>query len=87
MVSTVWVNSGRVLSYRHQAEYPQHGADPLICEVPDKLAARLGHQLIYSVGWELGQREKTAITAVPRDAWQIAVDERGDVRQRRADDA
>jgi hypothetical protein len=61
--------------------------DPLICEVPDKLAARLGHQLIYSVGWELGHREKTAITAVHRDAWQIAVDERGEVRQLRADDA
>jgi hypothetical protein len=53
----------------------------------DKLAARPGHQLTYSAGWELGQREKTAITAVPRDAWQIAVDERGEVRERRAEGA
>ena len=53
----------------------------------DKLARRPGHQLIYSVGWELGKREKTAITAVPQQAWQIAVDHRGEVRERRADDA
>jgi Transposase DDE domain group 1 len=53
----------------------------------DKLASRPGHQLTYSVGWELGQRERTAITAVPEQAWQIAVDARGEVRERRADDA
>jgi Transposase DDE domain group 1 len=53
----------------------------------DTLAARPGHQLIYSVGWELGKREKAAITAVPQQAWQIAVDHRGEVRERRADDA
>lgn len=53
----------------------------------DKLAARPGYQLIYSVGWALGEREKAAITAVPAGAWQIAADERGEVRERRADDA
>ncbi len=53
----------------------------------DQLAARPGHQLTYSVGWELGRREKTAITGVPEEAWQIAVDPRGEVRERRADDA
>src|SRR2546430_2803210 len=53
----------------------------------DKLASRPGHQLISSVGWALGQREKNAITAVPPQAWQIAVDHRGEVRQRRAEDA
>ena len=53
----------------------------------DKLAARPGHQLIYSVGWDLGKREKAAITAVPASAWQIAVDQRGEVRERRAEDA
>ena len=53
----------------------------------DKLAARPGYQVIYSVGWELGGREKAAITAVPGKAWQIAVDERGEVRERRAQDA
>src|SRR6266516_3869617 len=50
----------------------------------DKLASRPGHQLIYSVGWELGKREKNAITAVPEQAWQIAVDHHGEVRERRA---
>jgi Transposase DDE domain group 1 len=53
----------------------------------DKLAARPGHQLIYSVGWELGERERAAITAVPEQAWQIAIDHCGQVRERRADDA
>src|SRR6266700_5494597 len=53
----------------------------------DALAARTGYQVIYSVGWELGEREKAAIAAVPAPAWQIAVDARGEVRERRADDA
>jgi len=53
----------------------------------DALAARPGYQVIYSVSWELGAREKAAITAVPAQAWQIAVDERGEVRERRAEDA
>ena len=53
----------------------------------DKLAARPGHQLTYSVGWDLGARERTAITAVPGEAWQIAIDHRGEVRERRAGDA
>ena len=53
----------------------------------DKLARRPGHQLIYSAGWVLGQREKDAITQVPEQAWQVAVDHRGEVRERRADDA
>src|SRR5258707_1394920 len=53
----------------------------------DKLAARPGYQVIYSVGWDLGKREKAAITQVPDQAWQIAVDPRGEVRERRADEA
>jgi Transposase DDE domain group 1 len=53
----------------------------------DKLATRRGYQVIYSVGWELGERERAAITAVPAQAWQIAVDERGEVRERRAEQA
>jgi Transposase DDE domain group 1 len=52
-----------------------------------KLAARPGHQLIYSVGWVLGEREKAALRLVPEQAWQIAIDGRGEVRERRADDA
>ena len=31
----------------------------------DKLAARRGYQVIYSVDWQLGGREKAAITEVP----------------------
>jgi len=53
----------------------------------DKLASRRGYELTYSVGWELGTREKAAIAAAPQAAWQIAVDHRGEVRERRADDA
>ena len=53
----------------------------------DKLASRRGHTLIYSCGWELDQREKAAIRLVPEHAWQIAIDHRGEVRERRADDA
>jgi len=53
----------------------------------DKLAARPGHQLVYSVGWALGEREKAALRLVPEQAWQIAIDGRGEVRERRADDA
>jgi hypothetical protein len=53
----------------------------------DTLAARRGYQLTYSVGWELGERERAAIAAVPGQAWQIAIDGRGEVRERRSDDA
>jgi hypothetical protein len=63
------------------------GASHGLIERLDALAARPGHHLVYSVGWELGERERAAITQVPRDAWQIALDHRGEVRERRADDA
>ena len=53
----------------------------------DKLATRPGHQLTYSVGWELGKRERAAIAQVPGQAWQIAIDARGEIRERHADDA
>jgi Transposase DDE domain group 1 len=53
----------------------------------DKLAARRGYELTYSVGWALGEREKTALRLVPEQAWQAAIDGRGEVRERRADDA
>jgi Transposase DDE domain group 1 len=53
----------------------------------DKLAARPGHQLVYSIGWALGEREKAALRLVPEQAWQIAVDGRGEVRERRAENA
>ena len=43
----------------------------------DKLAARPGPQLIYSVGWDLGGRERDAIRLAPQEAWQVAIDHRG----------
>jgi Transposase DDE domain group 1 len=53
----------------------------------DALAARRGYELTYSVGWALGGRERAALRLVPEQAWQIAIDGRGQVRERRADDA
>jgi hypothetical protein len=53
----------------------------------DTLASRRGYTLVYSCGWELDAREKAAIRLVPEQAWQIAIDHRGEVRERRADDA
>jgi hypothetical protein len=38
------------------------GASHGLIERLDQLASRPGHQLVYSVGWELGKREKAAIT-------------------------
>ena len=63
------------------------GASHGLIERLDALAVRPGHQLTYSVGWDLGERERTAIRLAPAGAWQIAVDHRGQVRERRADDA
>jgi hypothetical protein len=53
----------------------------------DELAARRGYELTYSVGWVLGERERAALRLVPEQAWQIAIDGRGEVRERRADSA
>jgi hypothetical protein len=53
----------------------------------DKLAARRGYELAYSAGWALTGREKTALRLVPEQAWQAAIDGRGQVRERRADGA
>ena len=41
------------------------GASHGLIDRLDALAARPGHQLIYSVGWDLGERERTAIRLVP----------------------
>jgi hypothetical protein len=53
----------------------------------DRLASRHGYQVTYSVGWELAAREKAAIGTVPEPAWEAAIDGKGQVRERRADDA
>lgn len=61
------------------------GASHALIAKLDKLAARRGYELTYSVGWELGERERAAIALVPETAWQIAIDPGGEVRERRAD--
>jgi hypothetical protein len=63
------------------------GASHGLIERLDTLAARPGHQLIYSVGWELGERERAALRQVPEQAWQIAIAPDGEVRERRAEGA
>jgi hypothetical protein len=60
------------------------GASHALVKELDRLASRPGYQLVYSVGWELGAREKAAIGKVPEAAWQIAVDGRDEVRERRS---
>jgi hypothetical protein len=60
------------------------GASHGLIEHLDKLAGRRGYELIYSAGWVLTDREKAALRLVPEQAWEIAVDGRGEVRERRA---
>ncbi len=52
-----------------------------------KLARRPGYQLIYSVGWAMTERAKTAIRLVPEQAWVQAIGPIGALRERRAADA
>ena len=63
------------------------GASHDLVKKLDKLASRRGYQLAYSVGWALTGREKAAIALVPGTAWEAAIDARGEVRERRADDS
>ncbi len=51
----------------------------------DKLASRRGYELVYSVGWALTEREKTALRLVPDTAWEAAIDAGGKVRERRSE--
>ena len=63
------------------------GASHALLKELDRLASRRGYQVTYSVGWELGARERAAIGTVPESAWEAAVDGKGEVREHRADDA
>ena len=63
------------------------GASHALVKELDRLASRHGHQATYSVGWELAAREKDAIGKVPEPAWEAAIDGKGQVPERRADDA
>jgi hypothetical protein len=63
------------------------GASHDLIRHPGKLASRRGYELTCSVGWAPGEREKAALRLVPARAWQLAIDGRGEIRERRADDA
>jgi Transposase DDE domain group 1 len=74
---------------RHRIMVTTDGAGAshaLVAEL-DRLAARRGYQVIYSVGWPLAEREKAALAQVAEDAWEVAIDEHGKPRRRRADGA
>ncbi len=49
----------------------------------DTLSARPGTVLWWTVGWELGERERRAIGLVPQQVWQVALDTEGQPRTRR----
>jgi hypothetical protein len=63
------------------------GASHALIARLDELAGRRGYELTYSVGWVLGERERAALRLIPEQAWQIAIGSRGQVRERRADQA
>jgi hypothetical protein len=63
------------------------GASHDLVKKLDKLASRRGYELVYSVGWALGEREKAALALVPRTAWEAAIDAKGKVRERRSEEA
>ena len=63
------------------------GASHALVARLDALAGRRGFELTYSVGWVLGERERAALRLVPEQAWQLAIDHRGQVRERRSGDA
>jgi hypothetical protein len=44
------------------------------------LNRRPGYRVHYSIGWELGERERAAIGRVPKDAWDLVLDTDGDPR-------
>jgi len=63
------------------------GASHALVKELDRLAFRHGYQVTCSAGGELGAREKAAIGKVPQAVREIAADGKGEVRERRADDA
>ncbi len=63
------------------------GASHALVAELDRLAARRGYQVTYSVGWALAEREKAALAQVPAGAWEIAIDADGNPRRHRADGA
>jgi hypothetical protein len=49
------------------------GASHALVSELDRLAARHGYQVTYSVGWELAARERAVIAVVPATAWEITI--------------
>ena len=56
------------------------GASHALIDHLHAIDARAGQRLEYSAGWDLSEREKTAITQVPPTAWQAVLDRHGDAR-------
>jgi hypothetical protein len=63
------------------------GASHDLVDHLDELASRRGFTLTWSAGWELGERERQAISMVAEQTWHIAVGHRGELRERRSDEA
>ena len=63
------------------------GASHDLVKELDRLARRHGYQVTYSVGWALGAREQAALGKVPGSAWEAAIDGKGQVRERRSEEA
>ena len=63
------------------------GASHDLVKELDRLASRHGYQVTWSVGWALSAREQAAIGKVPESAWETAIDGKGQVRERRAEQA
>jgi hypothetical protein len=63
------------------------GASHDLVKELDRLARRHGYQVTWSVGWALGAREQAAVGKIPESAWEAAVDGKGQVRERRSEDA
>jgi hypothetical protein len=56
------------------------GASHDLVERITTLNARPGHRVHYSIGWQLGARERAAITTVPEHAWGAVLDADGAAR-------
>jgi hypothetical protein len=56
------------------------GASHALIDHLHALDDRPGQRLEYSAGWDLGDREKTAIGLVPETAWQSVLDRDGEAR-------
>ena len=53
------------------------GASHGLVEHISTLNSRPGYRVHYSIGWELGSRERTTITQVPQDCWDAVLDPQG----------